>query len=79
LQRLQDALHILIGLLSGEAAVVGAERQVEGHALLALRDAGAGVDVEQGHILQQPLGAPADAVLQRSHGDGPVAHHGDVP
>ena len=63
-EQLQNALDILVSLLGGEVAVVSAENQAEGNALLALGDTGTGVDVEQGNFLQQALGTAADAVLQ---------------
>lgn len=51
-QRVQDGLHILVRLLAGEGAVIGAQDQVEGHRLFAFAQVFAPVDVEQGDFLQ---------------------------
>ena len=74
----KDALHILVGLLAGEAAVVRAQRQAERDGLAARRNADAAVNVEQLDLLQKALRAAADAVLQRADGDTLGAHHGDI-
>ena len=74
----KDALHILVGLLAGEAAVVRAQRQAERDGLAARRDADAAVNVEQLDLLQKALRAAADAVLQRADGNALGAHHGDI-
>lgn len=68
-QKIQDALEIRVGLLCGEAAVVGPQFQVEGDAFFTVRDAGTCVYVKQGYASQQSFGAPADAVLQCAHGE----------
>ena len=74
----KDALHILVGLLAGEAAVICAQRQAERDGLAARRNADAAVNVEQLDLLQKALRAAADAVLQRADGDTLGAHHGDI-
>ena len=82
LERLENALHGLLGVVVGERLIVGAQRQREGNALVADRDRRAGVHVEQLAALEVLPTGGEDARRElgdRDIGgadDGDVARHG---
>ena len=69
LQRGQNLGHDGFGVRIGEGTVVRPQLQREGHALLALGNAGAAVDVEQLHIPQQLSGSGGDDGFRLCDGD----------